>query len=182
MALLPSQPQGHATIKFRVSQRLDSDSEDNEDVRGKALQHNSSGSVREERKGVASEVSSNEAERVNGEITKRRSNTELRRLRMMEIFDVGVKGITQELVASVHQKWRDSEVAKFKFGIPLSAHMKRLIKFYRYLYLSPFIVHSYPYLYASLEFKDGRKCTLHFQSSVVLPSCHRNTFSNILFV
>lgn len=25
----------------------------------------------------------------------------------------------------VHQKWRDSEVAKFKFGIPLSAHMKK---------------------------------------------------------
>ena len=71
---------------------------------------------------------------------KRRSNTELaertipehelRRLRkialrMMERFDVGVKGITQELVASVHQKWRDAEVVKFKFGIPLSAHMKK---------------------------------------------------------
>lgn len=116
------------------------DEEDNEDVKGKALQHNSIGSVREERKGMASEVSSNEAERVNGERKKRRSNTELaertipehelRRLRkialrMMERFDVGVKGITQELVASVHQKWRDAEVVKFKFGIPLSAHMKK---------------------------------------------------------
>ena len=104
------------------------------------MQHNSIGSVREERKGMASEVSSNEAERVNGERKKRRSNTELaertipehelRRLRkialrMMERFDVGVKGITQELVASVHQKWRDAEVVKFKFGIPLSAHMKK---------------------------------------------------------
>ncbi|KAL9316178.1 hypothetical protein ACSQ67_017179 [Phaseolus vulgaris] len=43
----------------------------------------------------------------------------------MERFDVGVKGITQELVASIHQKWRDSEVVKFKFGIPLSTHKKK---------------------------------------------------------
>ncbi|KAK7388201.1 hypothetical protein VNO78_23010 [Psophocarpus tetragonolobus] len=76
----------------------------------------------------------------NGVRRKRRSYTELaertlpehelRRLRKialrtMERFEVGVKGITQELVDSIHQKWRVSEVVKFKFAIPLSAHMKR---------------------------------------------------------
>lgn len=81
-----------------------------------------------------------ESERVNEERKKRRSKTELAErtipahelqrlrniaLRTMERFEVGVKGITQELVASVHEKWRDSEVVKFKFGVPLSVHMKK---------------------------------------------------------
>ncbi|CAJ1941675.1 unnamed protein product [Sphenostylis stenocarpa] len=115
------------------------DEKDNEGVKGKALQHNSGGSVGEERKGLVRKVS-NVSERVNGARKKGRSNTvlaertipehELRRLRKIalrtiERFDVGVKGITQDLVASVHQKWRDSEVVKFKFGIPLSTHMKK---------------------------------------------------------
>jgi len=97
------------------------------------------GSVGEEREGMVSRVS-NVSEGVNGEREKRRSNTmmaertipehELGRLRKialrtMERFNVGVKGITQELVASVHEKWRDSEVVKFKFGLPLSTHMKK---------------------------------------------------------
>ncbi|MED6109263.1 hypothetical protein PIB30_031808 [Stylosanthes scabra] len=71
---------------------------------------------------------------------KRRKNTalaervipehELRRLRnialrMVERFEVGATGITQELVASIHEKWRDGEVVKLKFEGPLAANMKR---------------------------------------------------------
>ncbi|QCD80287.1 RNA-binding [Vigna unguiculata] len=108
------------------------DSEEENDTEGVK------GSGGEEREGTVRKTS-NVSERVNGE-RKKRSNTmlaektipehELRRLRkialrMMERFNVGVKGITQELVASVHEKWRDSEVVKFKFGIPLSTHMKK---------------------------------------------------------
>ncbi|KAK8471066.1 hypothetical protein PHAVU_003G136300 [Phaseolus vulgaris] len=116
-----------------ASESYDSEEEDAEGVKG------SGGSVGEGREGTVSKVS-NVSERVNGERKKRRSNTllaertipehELGRLRKialrtMERFDVGVKGITQELVALVHQKWRDSEVVKFKFGIPLSTQMKK---------------------------------------------------------
>ncbi|KAF7806731.1 CRM-domain containing factor CFM3, chloroplastic/mitochondrial [Senna tora] len=71
---------------------------------------------------------------------KGRSNTELaermlpehelRRLRnmalrMVERFDVGVAGITQELVDSIHEKWRVDEVVKLKFEGPLAANMRR---------------------------------------------------------
>ncbi|XP_047152151.1 CRM-domain containing factor CFM3, chloroplastic/mitochondrial [Vigna umbellata] len=109
------------------------DSEEENDTEGVK------GSGGEEREGMVRKAW-NVSEGVNGERKKRRSNTvlaertipehELRRLRkialrMMERFNVGVKGITQELVASVHEKWRDSEVVKFKFGIPLSTHMKK---------------------------------------------------------
>ncbi|KAJ7979345.1 Chloroplastic group IIA intron splicing facilitator CRS1 [Quillaja saponaria] len=71
---------------------------------------------------------------------KRRSNTklaekmlpehELQRLRnialrMLERFKVGVAGITQELVDSIHKKWREDEVVKLKFEGPLAANMRR---------------------------------------------------------
>ncbi|TKY54480.1 Chloroplastic group IIA intron splicing facilitator CRS1 [Spatholobus suberectus] len=125
--------------------RFDSESDDSEDekdngnVKGEALQHDFGGSVPGEKEGMTSEVL-NESEKVNEGRKKSRSKTELaekmipehelRRLRKialrtMERFEVGVKGVTQELVASVHQKWRHSEVVKFKFGIPLSTHMKK---------------------------------------------------------
>ncbi|KAM4131930.1 hypothetical protein ACJW30_01G212700 [Castanea mollissima] len=75
-----------------------------------------------------------------GEGGKRRSNTELaerklpehelRRLRnvalrMLERTKVGVAGITQALVDSVHEKWRSDEVVKLKFEGPLAINMKR---------------------------------------------------------
>lgn len=71
---------------------------------------------------------------------KRRSSTkladklvpehELRRLRnialrMVERIDVGVAGITQELVDSIRAKWREDEVVKLKFEGPLAANMRR---------------------------------------------------------
>ncbi|CAL0306979.1 unnamed protein product [Lupinus luteus] len=74
-------------------------------------------------------------------VRKRSSNTrvaensipehELRRLRNVALrtidrFQVGVTGISQELVASIHEKWRDNEVVKLKFGSPLSANMRRV--------------------------------------------------------
>ncbi|KAI9112459.1 hypothetical protein K1719_016382 [Acacia pycnantha] len=85
------------------------------------------------------------SQRVNGEEgrerdRKRRSNTELadkllpehemRRLRnialrMVERIDVGVAGITQELVDSIHAKWKEDEVVKLKFEGPLAANMRR---------------------------------------------------------
>ncbi|XP_028774212.1 CRM-domain containing factor CFM3, chloroplastic/mitochondrial isoform X2 [Neltuma alba] len=85
------------------------------------------------------------SQRVNGEEgrerdRKRRSNTELadklvpehelRRLRnialrMVERIDVGVAGITQELVDSIHAKWMEDEVVKLKFEGPLAANMRR---------------------------------------------------------
>ncbi|XP_045811894.1 CRM-domain containing factor CFM3, chloroplastic/mitochondrial [Trifolium pratense] len=103
-------------------------SEDNEENK-KPLQKNSGGSVMER------EVQESESS-----LKKRRSNTELaerlipehelRRLRsialrMVERFSVGVAGITQELVDSIHKKWVVNEVVKFKFDSPLSANMKR---------------------------------------------------------
>ncbi|KAK7329685.1 hypothetical protein VNO77_23860 [Canavalia gladiata] len=121
--------------------QLDSDSdaweeeEDNESGKCEPLQNKSGGCVSEKREGMSSESG-----RVNGERKMGRSTTELaerlipqhelRRLRKvalrtMERFEVGVRGITQELVASVHQKWRNNEVVKFKFDIPLSTNMKR---------------------------------------------------------
>lgn len=55
---------------------------------------------------------------------------ELRRLRnvalrMLERTKVGVAGITQALVDSVHEKWRSDEVVKLKFEGPLAINMKR---------------------------------------------------------
>jgi RNA-binding protein YhbY len=44
---------------------------------------------------------------------------------MVERFSVGVAGITQELVNSIHEKWIVNEVVKFKFDSPLSANMRR---------------------------------------------------------
>ncbi|GAU34786.1 hypothetical protein TSUD_205900 [Trifolium subterraneum] len=103
-------------------------SEENEENK-KPLQKNSSGSR---------EVQ--ELESSSSSLKKRRSNTELaeklipehelRRLRnmalrMVERFSVGVAGITQELVDSIHKKWVVNEVVKFKFDSPLSANMKR---------------------------------------------------------
>lgn len=131
------------------------DSEEENDIEGVK------GSGGEERERMVRKAW-NVSEGVNGERKKRRSNTvlaertipehELRRLRkialrMMERFNVGVKGITQELVASVHEKWRESEVVKFKFGIPLSTHMKKAHQLLE-VFLS---FHSFAYLYASLE-------------------------------
>ncbi|RDX57721.1 CRM-domain containing factor CFM3, chloroplastic/mitochondrial, partial [Mucuna pruriens] len=110
--------------------QFDSESHDSKEEKDN---ENFGGCVGEEIEEMASEVS-------NEERKKRRSKTELaertipehelRRLRKialrtMERFEVGVKGVTQELVASVHQKWRVSEVVKFKFGTPLSLHMKK---------------------------------------------------------
>jgi RNA-binding protein YhbY len=104
-------------------------SKDNEENK-KPLQQNSGGSVMER------EVQESES----SGLKKRRSNTELaeklipehelRRLRnialrMVERFSVGVAGITQELVDSIHEKWIVNEVVKFKFDSPLSANMKR---------------------------------------------------------
>lgn len=75
-----------------------------------------------------------------GDIRKRRSNTELaektlpehelRRLRnvalrMLERTKVGVAGITQALVDAIHEKWKSSEVVKLKFEGPLAVDMKR---------------------------------------------------------
>ncbi|WJX96519.1 hypothetical protein P8452_77715 [Trifolium repens] len=103
-------------------------SEDKEENK-KPLQQNSGGSVMER------EVQESESG-----LKKRRSNTELaerlipehelRRLRnialrMVERFSVGVAGITQELVNSIHEKWIVNEVVKFKFDSPLSANMRR---------------------------------------------------------
>ncbi|XP_027330398.1 CRM-domain containing factor CFM3, chloroplastic/mitochondrial isoform X2 [Abrus precatorius] len=128
-AINPSTPQSD------TESDASEDEEDNVNGKGKALQNSFRSSVTEEREGMASESG-----RMNGERKVRRSNTELaervipghelRRLRnvalrMMERFEVGVRGITQELVASVHEKWRNSEVVKFKFDTPLSANMKR---------------------------------------------------------
>lgn len=71
---------------------------------------------------------------------RRRSNTnlaeemvpehELQRLRnvslrMLERIKVGVKGITRELVETIHEKWKLDEVVKLKFEEPLSLNMKR---------------------------------------------------------
>ncbi|KAK7291837.1 hypothetical protein RIF29_07296 [Crotalaria pallida] len=91
-------------------------------------------SFMEENKVVSNELDSESVEK------KRRSNTELaeklipehelRRLRnvslrMMERFQVGVAGISQDLVASIHEKWRRNEVVKLRFDLPLSANMRR---------------------------------------------------------
>ncbi|XP_022960925.1 CRM-domain containing factor CFM3, chloroplastic/mitochondrial [Cucurbita moschata] len=55
---------------------------------------------------------------------------ELRRLRnislrMLERIEVGVAGITQELVDTIHEKWKVDEVVKLKFEGPLTVNMKR---------------------------------------------------------
>ncbi|CAI0627953.1 unnamed protein product [Linum tenue] len=71
---------------------------------------------------------------------KRESNTELAErmvpehelkrlrnvaLRMLERINVGVAGVTQDLVDAVHEKWRLDEVVKLKFEGPPSRNMKR---------------------------------------------------------
>ncbi|CAL2274670.1 unnamed protein product [Prunus armeniaca] len=83
-----------------------------------------------------SELSSEEGDKTR----KRRSNTELaermlpdhelRRLRnvslrMLERIKVGVTGITQALVNTIHEKWKIDEVVKLKFEEPFSLNMKR---------------------------------------------------------
>ncbi|XP_076944035.1 CRM-domain containing factor CFM3, chloroplastic/mitochondrial-like [Bidens hawaiensis] len=55
---------------------------------------------------------------------------ELKRLRnkagrMVERFRVGVAGITQELVDSIHDKWKTDEIVKLKFKGPAAMNMKR---------------------------------------------------------
>jgi RNA-binding protein YhbY len=104
-------------------------SEDKEENK-KPLQQNSGGSVME-REVQESESSSLKKRRSNTELAERLiPEHELRRLRnialrMVERFSVGVAGITQELVNSIHEKWIVNEVVKFKFDSPLSANMKR---------------------------------------------------------
>ncbi|XP_022147610.1 CRM-domain containing factor CFM3, chloroplastic/mitochondrial [Momordica charantia] len=81
-----------------------------------------------------------EPRRNSEEADKRRSKTilaeqmlpehELRRLRnvslrMLERIEVGVAGITQELVDTIHEKWKVDEVVKLKFDGPLIVNMKR---------------------------------------------------------
>ncbi|KAF3439614.1 hypothetical protein FNV43_RR17892 [Rhamnella rubrinervis] len=46
-------------------------------------------------------------------------------LRMLERTKVGVRGITKELVETIHDKWKLDEVIKLKFEEPLSINMKR---------------------------------------------------------
>lgn len=58
-------------------------------------------------------------------------DTELRRLRnkagrMVERFRVGAAGVTQELVDSIHEKWKVDEVVKLKFKGPSAMNMKRI--------------------------------------------------------
>lgn len=82
------------------------------------------------------ELSSEEGDKTR----KMRSNTELgermlpdhelRRLRnvslrMLERIKVGVTGITQALVNTIHEKWKIDEVVKLKFEEPFSLNMKR---------------------------------------------------------
>ncbi|KAL9995050.1 putative RNA-binding, CRM domain, YhbY-like superfamily [Helianthus debilis subsp. tardiflorus] len=56
---------------------------------------------------------------------------ELKRLRnkagrMVERFRVGAAGVTQELVESIHDKWKTDEVVKLKFKGPSTMNMKRI--------------------------------------------------------
>ncbi|KAL8236463.1 hypothetical protein R6Q59_017544 [Mikania micrantha] len=56
---------------------------------------------------------------------------ELKRLRnkagrMVERFRVGAAGITQELVDSIHDKWKNDEVVKLKFKGPSAMNLKRI--------------------------------------------------------
>ncbi|KAL8191837.1 hypothetical protein R6Q57_028568 [Mikania cordata] len=56
---------------------------------------------------------------------------ELKRLRnkagrMVERFRVGAAGITQELVDSIHDKWKNDEVVKLKFKGPSALNLKRI--------------------------------------------------------
>ncbi|KAL5572468.1 hypothetical protein UlMin_022065 [Ulmus minor] len=75
-----------------------------------------------------------------GEKVMRSSNTELAEkmlpehelkrlrnvsLRMLDRIKVGARGITQELVDSIHEKWKLDEVVKLKFEEPQSLNMKR---------------------------------------------------------
>lgn len=50
-------------------------------------------------------------------------------LRMVERITVGAAGVTQELVNSIHEKWKDEEVVKLKFEGPPSKNMKRTHEF-----------------------------------------------------
>ncbi|KAE9464460.1 hypothetical protein C3L33_03558, partial [Rhododendron williamsianum] len=57
--------------------------------------------------------------------------TELRRLRnvalrMVERLKVGAAGVTQALVDSIHEKWKEDEVVKLKFEGPSTLNMKRI--------------------------------------------------------
>ncbi|KAK7265379.1 hypothetical protein RJT34_32998 [Clitoria ternatea] len=119
----------HFDSKFDASE--DEEENDIDDSgEGEPLRRNSGGSVAEEGE-VSNELIGEKKGRSNTELAEKLIPLhELRRLRkialrMLERFDVGVHGITQELVASVHRKWRDSEVVKFKFDVPLSANMRR---------------------------------------------------------
>ncbi|KAH7533661.1 hypothetical protein FEM48_Zijuj04G0155300 [Ziziphus jujuba var. spinosa] len=46
-------------------------------------------------------------------------------LRMLDRIKVGVKGITRDLVETIHEKWKLDEVVKLKFEEPLPLNMKR---------------------------------------------------------
>lgn len=119
------------------------------DENEKPLQKSFSGSVTEEREVQESESRSDlKKRRSNAELAERLiPEHELRRLRnialrMVERFNVGVAGITQELVDSIHEKWLVDEVVKFKFDSPLSANMKRAhqileVQFFTRLTFSP---------------------------------------------
>lgn len=57
--------------------------------------------------------------------------TELKRLRnvalrMVERVKVGAAGVTQALVDSIHEKWKEDEVVKLKFEGPSTLNMKRI--------------------------------------------------------
>lgn len=75
-----------------------------------------------------------------GEGLRRRSNTELAErtipelelqrlrnvaLRMKERMKVGAAGVTEALVKSIHEKWKEDEVVKLKFEGPPTLNMKR---------------------------------------------------------
>ncbi|VVA10339.1 PREDICTED: CRM-domain containing factor [Prunus dulcis] len=116
-----------------LNETLSGDGENDEKVEN--FVYSGSGSIRLPWK-RESELSSEEGDKTR----KRRSNTELaermlpdhelRRLRnvslrMLERIKVGVTGITQALVNTIHEKWKIDEVVKLKFEEPFSLNMKR---------------------------------------------------------
>ncbi|BFG39715.1 hypothetical protein CerSpe_259890 [Prunus speciosa] len=116
-----------------LDETLSGDGENDEKVEN--FVYSGSGSIRLPWK-RESELSSEEGDKTR----KRRSNTELaermlpdhelRRLRnvslrMLERIKVGVTGITQALVNTIHEKWKIDEVVKLKFEEPFSLNMKR---------------------------------------------------------
>ncbi|KAM7509678.1 hypothetical protein LguiA_020131 [Lonicera macranthoides] len=75
-----------------------------------------------------SEMKSDEKERFKAE--KLIPEFELKRLRnvalrMLERIKVGAAGITEGLVRSIHEKWKESEVVKLKFEGPSAMNMRR---------------------------------------------------------